>query len=141
MIKNLINIGNFSTKSKLKLPITVTNNAWKKINDILKSNNDVAMIFSADGGGCNGFNYKLNPMKKKEFNIIQLESEKINPSILNNGESKIVIDPLSEMLLLGTTIDYIKENYQKGIYESKFVFIPDKKIASTCGCGISFNLR
>ena len=48
---------------------------------------------------------------------------------------------LSEMLLLGTTIDYINEDYQKQLYESKFVFIPDKKVASTCGCGVSFNLR
>jgi len=141
MIKNLIHIGKFSTKTKLKFPITVTNNAWKKINDILKTNNDVAMIFSADGGGCNGFNYNLKPMKEKEFKVVQSESEKIKHSILKNGESKIVIDPLSEMLLLGTTIDYIREDYQKGIYESKFVFVPDKKVASTCGCGISFNLR
>ena len=97
------------------------------------------MKFSAEGGGCNGFNYKLNPIREQEFKVIQ--SEKVKPSILNNGDSKIVIEPLSEMLLLGTTIDYIKEDYQKGIYESKFVFVPDKKFASSCGCGISFNLR
>lgn len=141
MITNLIHIGKFSTKSKLKFPITVTNNAWQKINDILKSNNDVAMIFSAEGGGCNGFNYKLNPMQEIDFKMIQSESEKVKPSIINNGDSKILIEPLSEMLLLGTTIDYIKEDYQKGIYESKFVFVPDKKFASSCGCGISFNIK
>ena len=42
------------------------------------------------------------------------------------------------MFLLGTTINYISEDYEKGIFENKFVFTPDKKIASSCGCGISF---
>ena len=55
----------------------------------------------------------------------------------NNG-AKLLIDPLSEMYLLGTTIDYIIEDYDKGIFENKFVFIPDKNLASACGCGISF---
>ena len=43
------------------------------------------------------------------------------------------------MYLLGTTIDYISEDYSKGQYESKFVFNVDKKFASSCGCGISFS--
>ena len=49
------------------------------------------------------------------------------------------IDPMSEMFLLGTTIDYIEEDYQKGIYESKFVYKADKDIATNCGCGVSFS--
>lgn len=139
MIHALQQICKFSTKNNASFPIIVTNNAWKKINDILNSNNNIAMKFSAEGGGCNGFNYKLIPIKEEEFN--KLLSEKIKPSILKNKNSKLIIEPLSEMLLLGTTIDYIKEDYQKNVYESKFVFIPDKKVASTCGCGISFNIK
>ena len=42
------------------------------------------------------------------------------------------------MHLIGTEIDYIEEDINKGIFESKFVFNIDKKIASTCGCGVSF---
>ena len=47
--------------------------------------------------------------------------------------------PISEMYLLGTEIDYIEENYSRGVFENKFVFRPDKDMASTCGCGISFH--
>ena len=36
------------------------------------------------------------------------------------------------------TIDYIFEDYDKGIFENKFIFETDKNVASSCGCGISF---
>ena len=45
---------------------------------------------------------------------------------------------MSEMALLGTTIDYISEDYNQGVFENKFIFTPDKDYASSCGCGISF---
>ena len=41
------------------------------------------------------------------------------------------------MFLLGTTIDYVKEDYNKNIFESKFIFVPNKDLANTCGCGVS----
>ena len=43
------------------------------------------------------------------------------------------------MFLIGTKIDYINENYSKNIFESKFIFTPDKNFATSCGCGVSFN--
>ena len=45
------------------------------------------------------------------------------------------------MYLLNTKIDFIKEDFSKNIFENKFVFIPDKDKASTCGCGVSFSLK
>ena len=65
-----------------------------------------------------------------------------NPiTILEKGDSRIIVDPLSEFLVIGTQIDYIKEDYTNGIYESKFIFNPDKKLVNTCGCGISFSFK
>ena len=133
--------------------INVTQNAWIKIRDILeilknrnlsidiskknKSNLhiDNSFLFSATGGGCNGFNYNFELLEKKIFNEIIL----CKHSIVENDEMKVYIDPLSEIYLLGTTIDYQKENYSKGIYDSKFVFTPDKNKAISCGCGVSFS--
>ena len=43
------------------------------------------------------------------------------------------------MFLLGTVIDHVSEDYSKGRYESKFLFKVDPKLASSCGCGISFS--
>ena len=94
-------------------------------------------IFCASSAGCNGFNYKLQQLTNKNYN--SFINKKIKPIILSNEKIKILVDPLSELYLLGTTIDYINENYNKNIYESKFIFILDSKKVSTCGCGISFS--
>ena len=113
--------------------INITKNAWSKINYILqKTNEKQGMILSAQGGGCNGFNYLLVPVNNKYKNIETFSFVKAHNNI-------VYIEPMSEIYLIGTTIDYIKEDYMKGIYESKFKFIPDKNKASTCGCGISFS--
>ena len=116
--------------------ITVSSKAWNKINDVLKNNNHTAFLFSAKSGGCNGFNYNLQTIDKNEYN--KLYKTKIQPTSIKNGKTKLIIDPSSEMLLIGTTIDYIKEDYSKNIFESKFIFIPQKEKADTCGCGVSF---
>jgi len=127
----------------LKNKINITPNAWNKINSILiKSKNKNGMILSATSGGCNGFNYKLNLLDNKELDEIKNK----NPNILSHKISdkitnKLYIDPYVEMYLLGTTIDYVYEDFSKNIYENKFVFTPDKNIATSCGCGISFNIK
>ena len=59
--------------------------------------------------------------------------------LVKNEDIELIIDPPSELLLLGTTIDYVKEDYSKKIYESKFLFKPKKDYATTCGCGTSFS--
>ena len=96
-------------------------------------------MFSAVGGGCNGFNYKLETIDTTEFN--NLQSEKIKPIIIENNKINFVIEPLSEMLVMGTTIDFITEDYSKNIFENKFTFTPQKNLATSCGCGISFALK
>jgi len=95
-------------------PIVVTENAWMKIRDVLGNRKEyVAFLFSAEGGGCNGFNYSLGAIKKDELD----EIIKKKPPIVKNEDIELIIDPPSELLLLGTTIDYVKEDYSKKIYE------------------------
>ena len=135
-----------STKSNLKALsrnkeiITITNNAWTKIALILsqvnktntQTNTITSMLFSINGGGCNGFKYDLNidtdnnPDKYEKYMFIEKDN------------NRVYIDPISELYIIGTTIDYIKEDFNKNIFESKFIFIPDKKLATNCGCGTSF---
>ena len=118
---------------KNRLPITITDNGWHKIIDIINKSNGHSMLFSAKGGGCNGFNYNLELIDKNSspHNIDTFTK-------VNYGEFKVFIEPLSEMYLIGTTIDYQKEDFNKNIYESKFLFLRDKNSVSTCGCGVSF---
>jgi len=118
--------------------INVTANAWKKMGSIIqKSNNKNGFIFGANSGGCNGFNFDLRLIESEE----KQEIMKMKPSILKNDDVNLYIEPLSEMHLIGTTIDYINEDFSKGIFENKFVYKIDKKLASSCGCGVSFMPR
>jgi iron-sulfur cluster assembly accessory protein len=118
-------------------PITISTSAWDKMTHILSKSNKSAFVFFASGGGCNGFNYKLESIDEKKFN--NLTAEQPSPIIVTNSNTQVVIEPMSEMLLLGTNIDFIEEDYSKNIFESRFIFTPEKDFATSCGCGISFS--
>ena len=120
-----------------KIPLTITKHAWDKMSYIKNTNNSYAFMFSAKGGGCHGFNYSLETLDKKEYqNLMQ---EKPVPTELIEQDTRLIIEPQSEMLLLGTTIDYVMEDFSNQIFESKFVYTPLKDYATSCGCGISFS--
>ena len=117
--------------------IQITQNAWKKMSNIIKlSKNKYGFIYSASSGGCNGFNFELNLLNQKIYESI---SKQKYLTVLNHKDTYLYVDPLSEMYLLGTTIDYIHEDYSKGQFESKFNFEINKDLMSSCGCGISFS--
>ena len=123
----------------LKKPIiNITENAWNKIININKKvTKNNGFLFSAKTGGCNGFNYNFNILKDDEF--IEINKGKLKPNYVEKHNIKVYVDPFSEFYLLGTKIDYVQENIEKNIFENKFTFTPDKKKASTCGCGVSFS--
>ena len=117
--------------------IQITKNAWKKMFQILQqTNHNRGFLYSASSGGCNGFNFELNLLEKKLHNEI---TQKKFYTMLQNDSTKVYVDPVSEMYLLGTTIDYVSEDYSKGEFESKFNFIINKETMTSCGCGISFS--
>ncbi len=122
-------------------PINVTDNAWHKMQNVLLFQNAYCFHFSADNGGCHGFNYKLDLMDEKKYKEYTRAIN--NPSLLQsqNYNARVLVDPMSEMMLFGTTIDFINEDFSKGIFENKFVFKPDKELVNACGCGVSFSLK
>jgi len=118
--------------------IEITKNAWKKMGSIMKkSNNQSGFLFGATSGGCNGFNFDLRLIHEKELEKLK----KSKPTMMEHKDVKLYIEPISEMHLFGTTIDFIDEDYSKGIFESKFTYNVDKELASSCGCGVSFMPR
>ena len=130
----------FSTQTKA--PIQITTLAWTKITEIINEKKAYGFMFSAKSGGCNGFNYNLKLLNTEDEIMKYLsKSSKNIPSLISPQNSKVFVDPASEMFLLGTTIDYINEDYDKGLFENKFIFVPNDKLATSCGCGISFTPR
>ena len=126
------NLRQFSTS------ISITSIAFIKIKDILKKTNNDIFFLSAKSGGCNGFNYVFKPIKNSEFEDI---CKKQKPIVIENNKTRVFIDPLAEIYLLGTKVDYIEEDFSNGIYDSGFKFEPDDDVASSCGCGISFGIK
>ena len=75
----------------------------KEINETQK---DQTFLFSATSGGCNGFNYNFSLISKDEYKkIINTDCNKLKPTIIRQNNIKLLVDPKSEFLLLGTTID------------------------------------
>ena len=129
------------------MAIQITKNAWQKISEVCVKTKNPAFLFSASSGGCNGFNYIFNPITHQEIKEITSpnlknsdKSGKFGINIIKNEDNKflVIVDPVVEMYLFGTRIDYQEEDYMNKIFESKFLFNVDKKFASSCGCGTSF---
>jgi iron-sulfur cluster assembly accessory protein len=121
--------------TNMKAPISVTNSAWTKLKDIIDKNSSISgLLFSVTSGGCNGFNYNIEPILSTE--LPEIVNKK--PTVITHHNTNIYIDPLSEMYLIGTEIDYKEADYSNNIYDSKFVFNVDNTYASQCGCGVSF---
>ena len=121
--------------------IQVTKNAWNKMNHILKlSNNKYGFLYSLSSGGCNGFNFELDLLQKNQYDKI-IKNKFLTILEDKDQDIKLYVDPIGEMYLVGTKIDYITEDYEKNIFENKFIFGVDKKVMSTCGCGTSFSFK
>ena len=112
-----------------KSVINVTAMASKQLSNIMNTNKSKYILFSIEGGGCNGLKYNLEPNNdepKKIDEIVKIDDFKIN------------VCGKSLLYLLGTTIDYIEEDHIKNIFENKFIFSQPKDISTSCGCGVSF---
>ena len=117
--------------------IKVTKNAWNKMSQIIRlTKNQYGFVYSASSGGCNGFNFELNLLKEGEYN--KIKNNKFY-TVLNDRNTNLYVDPLSELYLLGTSIDYVTEDLSSGEFESKFKFGINKELMTSCGCGVSFS--
>jgi iron-sulfur cluster assembly accessory protein len=100
---------------------TITDNAKKKIENLLESEN-INKFFRIEvkGGGCSGYKYHfLMDSKKNEDDII-----------FNN----VLIDKSSFSFIEGSTLDFSEK-----LIENTFKII-NPKATSSCGCGSSFSV-
>ena len=100
--------------------VTLTESA----NDYLKSvSNGRYVSLGVKGGGCSGFQYVW------DFADNWPEVQWSDPI----GDV-LVLDPLAEMYVLGSTIDYVEE------LGGSFLAVKNPTAASSCGCGESFGV-
>ena len=110
----------------MKQAITLTDNAASRIKDIMSKdeNKSLGVRVGVKSGGCAGMSYIMEYAKE------------INPNdeVIEDKGVKVLIDPKAIMYLLGTEMDYKKEELS-----STFVF-KNPNETERCGCGESFKI-
>ena len=104
----------------LKIPPTVTDRAFKKIESSCESR---TLRVAVKGGGCSGFQYV--------FDIVDQVNE--NDKVFEKYNCRVIIDETSLQFLEGAEIDYSEE-----LIGSSFK-ISNPNATSSCGCGTSFS--
>ena len=109
-----------------KQAITLSDRAAERVKEIMDQSKEpiVGVRVGVSSGGCAGMSYVM------EY------AQKVNPKdeIIQDKGVKVLIDPKAIMYLLGTEMDYKKEELS-----STFVF-KNPNETERCGCGESFKI-
>lgn len=108
--------------------ITTTRAGLTQLVRISRQQKVSKILFSVRGGGCNGFQYHLEPMK----NTPHVDDEVVP---LHSGVD-LIVDARSIFHLVGTEIDWKEDN----IMGSRFDF-NNPNAATKCGCGSTFSVH
>ena len=106
--------------------ITLSDNAAQRIKQIMANTKDpsIGVRIGVKSGGCAGMSYVMEYAK----------SSNSNDEVIEDKGVKVLIDPNAVMYLLGTEMDYKKEELS-----STFVF-KNPNETERCGCGESFKI-
>ena len=106
--------------------ISLSENAAKRIIEIMSSaeKNSLGVRVGVKTGGCAGMSYVMEYTKE------------INPNdeVIEDKGVKVFIDSAAVMYLLGTEMDYKKDDFS-----SSFIF-KNPNETERCGCGESFKI-
>ena len=101
--------------------ITLTEKARKYMKSVVYNGDYVTL--GVKGGGCSGMQYVWD----LKNNLPDIEwSDPI--------ENVLVIDPIAEMYILGSVVDYVEE------LGGSFLSVKNPASTSSCGCGESFGI-
>ena len=109
-----------------KQVITLSDRAADRVKEIMSKAKDpiIGVRVWVASGGCAGMSYVMEYAKKANP----------NDEIIEDKGVKVLIDPKAIMYLLGTEMDYKKEELS-----STFVF-KNPNETERCGCGESFKI-
>ena len=102
-------------------PISLTNKAAEKVKELIISQKKYALRLDLKKGGCAGMEYSMQ----------YVDAAAENEEVVEFDGARIIVAPLAQMYLFGTTIDY-----EDGILESGFKF-NNPNVSEACGCGES----
>ena len=111
----------------MAIQFMVTSAAAKQIANIINQENLSADHFfrlTVEGGGCSGFQYKMNIDDTIADNDLVFEKD----------AQKCVIDAISAPFLDGSTLDYVSS------LGGSMMKVINPNASSSCGCGVSFGI-
>ena len=106
--------------------ITLSDNAATRIKEVMASasKSTIGVRVGVKSGGCAGMSYLME----------YVEKVKVDDEVVEDKGVKVFIDPGAVMYLLGTEMDYKKEEFS-----STFIF-KNPNETERCGCGESFKI-
>ena len=105
--------------------IIFTPNAAQRVSEIAKKLGQESVLrLSVEGGGCSGFQYKFGLADTIEGDDL----------ITQEGDAKLVVDPVSLDLVRGSAVDFVESLGGKSFQ------VTNPNAASGCGCGSSFSV-
>ena len=106
--------------------IKLSDNAANRIKEIMSSadNSTIGVRVGVESGGCAGMSYIMEYAKEV----------RPNEEVIEDKGVKVFVDAAAIMYLLGTEMDYKKEEFS-----SSFVFNNPNE-SERCGCGESFKV-
>ena len=104
----------------MKQIVQMTDDAREYLSSVQPKDGHVTL--SIDGGGCAGFTYKWGTTDDNK------------PTDWFKVENILLVDPICEMYILGSEIDYSKS------IEGSILTIKNPMAKASCGCGESFGV-
>lgn len=106
-------------------PVILADSAARRLADLSKAEGKALMLrVTVDGGGCSGFQYRLDLVEAAEPDDIRVE---------NDGQTALV-DDVSMPFLAGSEIQFVDE-----LLGAQFKIVNPNAVAN-CGCGLSFSI-
>ena len=113
------------TESLTASPVTLSPAAALRLNAIAeREGRPVILRVAVDGGGCSGFQYRLDLVDTADEDDLVVERD----------GAKAVVDVVSLALLKGSVIDFVDE-----LAAAEFR-IRNPNARTSCGCGVSFSI-
>ena len=107
------------------LPVTLTERAAKRINQVLAKEPQGSMLrVAVNGGGCSGFQYA--------FDVVQARGD--DDLVIERDGAVVLVDTVSLEFLKGSQIDFVNDLIGQSFK------IENPNATSSCGCGTSFSV-
>lgn len=105
--------------------VVLADSAARRLAELSQSEGRPVMLrVAVDGGGCSGFQYRLELVEAAQADDVRVE---------NAGQSAL-IDTVSLPFLEGSEIQFVDE-----LLGAQFKIVNPNAVAS-CGCGVSFTI-